>query len=159
MRLFIFMTALLIHSVAFGQNYHQQAKDTLASFHLAAAQADTENYFNLMHHDFIFLGTDATERWTKSEFAAFVKPYFSKGIGWRYTPTQQNITQISEHVLFFDELLEHKKYGQCRGSGVLVNVGGKWLLNQYNLSIPMPNDLAADLVQQIRQHQLSQEGE
>jgi hypothetical protein len=35
--------------------------------------------------DGIFIGTDATERWTVAEFKAYAKPHFDKGRGWTYT--------------------------------------------------------------------------
>ncbi|GLX87384.1 hypothetical protein tloyanaT_36370 [Thalassotalea loyana] len=152
----IFIAFLFVHQLSFAQSIEVEAKNVLNQFHEAAATADTKAYFSLMHRDFIFLGTDATERWTKDSFASFVKPYFSRGIGWRYTPTQQNISQISEDVLFFDELLVHKSYGQCRGSGVLIKVGEQWLLSQYNLSIPLPNDIAKDIVKQVESYKKSE---
>ncbi len=142
---------LLFSSVVSATSYQHEAKATLNNFHQAAANANQEAYFQLMHDDFIFLGTDGSERWTKQAFEDFVRPYFSKGVGWRYTPTEQNITKVSAEILFFDELLSHKKYGQCRGSGVLVKVGATWQLMQYNLSIPVPNGLAGDVVKQIKQ--------
>jgi len=139
--------------------YQPNAKEittVLDTFHEAAANADETTYFNLMAEDFIFLGTDASERWTKETFSAFVRPYFSKGVGWRYVPTQQNVSFVSDSVAYFDEILEHEKYGTCRGSGVLVRVNEQWHLSQYNLSIPMPNDLAKSLVDQIKTHQIKE---
>jgi hypothetical protein len=52
-------------------------------------------------------------------------------------------------VAWFDELLESPHLGTCRGSGVLVAVGGSWKITQYNLSIPIPNALADAVVKQI----------
>ncbi|MDX2437638.1 MAG: nuclear transport factor 2 family protein, partial [Acidobacteriota bacterium] len=39
----------------------------------------------------------------------------------------------------------------CRGTGVLVLVDGDWKISQYSLSIPMPNDLAAEFTSRIMQ--------
>jgi len=123
----------------------------LNSFHQAAAKAQAKSYFDLLSQDSIFLGTDATERWTKAEFKAFVVPYFSKGQGWLYTPTQRNISLIDKgQVAFFDELLKSESYGTCRGSGVLIKTQQGWKISQYNLSIPMPNGIAKALVKQIK---------
>ncbi len=52
---------------------------------------------------------------------------------------------------WFDEMLWNEKYGTCRGTGVLVLVDGSWRISQYNLSIPMPNDLAAEFTSRIMQ--------
>ncbi len=128
----------------------------LDSFHQAAAEANYEEYLGLLAQDAIYLGTDSSERWNKSEFAAFVKPYFSQGRGWLYTPVERHITksQVS-NIAFFDELLENKSYGRCRGSGVLINTEQGWKILQYNLSIPLPNEIARQVVDVIQTHRAS----
>jgi hypothetical protein len=128
----------------------------LDSFHQAAAEANYEEYLGLLAQDAIYLGTDSTERWNKSEFAAFVKPYFSQGRGWLYTPVKRHITQSqASNIAFFDELLDNKSYGRCRGSGVLVNTEQGWKILQYNLSIPIPNAIARQVVDVIQTHRAS----
>ncbi len=102
----------------------------------------------------IFLGTDASERWTKTEFKLFVQPYFSQGKGWLYQVKQRNITLNSDgNSAFFDELLYNQNYGQCRGSGVLYKTPQGWKIAQYNLSVPLPNLLTKELVKQIKHFQ------
>ena len=129
----------------------QNIAKVLNSFHQAAANAEAKPYFDLLSEHAIFLGTDANERWSKEQFKAFVVPYFSKGTGWLYTPTERNISLLKAgQVAFFDELLSSEIYGTCRGSGVLINTEQGWKISQYNLSIPMPNGLAKALVQQIK---------
>jgi ketosteroid isomerase-like protein len=135
-------------------NDKQSITKVLNSFHQAAANAQAKPYFNLMSQDAIFLGTDASERWSKEEFKAFVMPYFSKGTGWLYTPTERNISLLEQgQVAFFDELLFSEVYGTCRGSGVLMKTDQGWRISQYNLSIPMPNGLAKALVKQIKSYE------
>lgn len=51
---------------------------------------------------------------------------------------------------WFDELLANDAYGTCRGSGVLLLTESGWRIAQYNLSIPIPNELAAKIVAVIR---------
>src|SRR5262245_72631 len=58
---------------------------TLDALHKAAAKADEKAYFDLYAKSAVFLGTDATERWTLEEFKAFAHPYFAKGKAWTYT--------------------------------------------------------------------------
>lgn len=135
-------------------NDKQSITKVLNSFHQAAANAQAKPYFNLMSQDAIFLGTDASERWSKEEFKAFVMPYFSKGTGWLYTPTERNISLLEQgQVAFFDELLFSEVYGTCRGSGVLIKTAQGWKISQYNLSIPMPNGLAKALAKQIKSYE------
>jgi len=46
-------------------------------------------------------------------------------------------------------MLDTPNLGVCRGSGVLVKLGGKWKIAQYNLSVPIPNALVGAIVKQI----------
>ncbi len=86
----------------------------------------------------------------------FSEPYFSKGRGWTYTPTEQNISLSKDgETAFFDELLLNENYGQCRGSGMLRLTAKGWKIAQYNLSIPLPNALAKDVVATIAEHKKS----
>lgn len=120
---------------------------TLERFHLAAAEANYDAYFNLFAEQAVFLGTDGNERWTKEEFKKYVKPHFNQKIGWLYESTQRNITIVNDtDIAFFDELLFNKNYGQCRGTGILLKVNNHWKILQYNLSIPIPNDLSKQVV-------------
>jgi len=127
---------------------------SLNNFHQAAAQANAQSYFSLLTENAVFLGTDATERWTKDEFKQFVQPYFAKGQGWLYVPSHRHITILDDGATaFFDEALFNESYGQTRGSGVVVHTAQGWKIAQYNLSIPMPNAIAKTLVKQISAHQ------
>lgn len=152
---------LLVISLG-GINFHLNAAETqvdakqaitlsLDKFHLAAANADIKGYFNLLSDNAVFLGTDATERWTKSEFREFVEPYFSKGKGWKYVSTERHISFLAgKDVAYFDELLSNSSYGTTRGSGVLIKTGDGWMIAQYNLSIPVPNGVAGEVVKLIK---------
>jgi len=123
----------------------------LDGFHAAASQADGERYFAALADDAVFLGTDATERWTKQQFRAFCEPYFGAGRGWTYVPTQRHVdVDPSGAFAWFDELLHNDKYGQCRGSGVVLKRDGRWQIAQYNLSMPVPNEIALGVVEMIR---------
>ena len=123
----------------------------LDSFHQAAGEANDERYLGLLAENAIFLGTDSSERWNKSEFSAFVKSYFSQGKGWLYQPVKRHITATqASNVFFFDELLENKNYGRCRGSGLLISTKNGWKILQYNLSIPVPNAIALQVVASIK---------
>jgi len=51
----------------------QMVAATLNTLHQAAADADYEAYSSVFAADAVFLGTDATERWTRDEFMAFAK--------------------------------------------------------------------------------------
>ena len=123
----------------------------LDDLHDAASKADYDRYFGLYATDAIFLGTDATERWTIDEFKTYAGPSFEQGRGWTYVPTSRRVYVSADgNTAWFDETLENASYGECRGSGVLVNKGGRWLITQYNLTIPIPNALANEFVERIK---------
>jgi ketosteroid isomerase-like protein len=128
----------------------------LDAWHDAAGDADEERYFRAMAPEFVFLGTDAGERWTLEEFRAFAHPYFAKGSAWRFTPTQRHvILSPAGDVAWFDERLDSATYGECRGSGVVRRENGRWLIAHFNLTIPIPNDLAKTVVGMIREQKPS----
>jgi phosphohistidine phosphatase SixA/ketosteroid isomerase-like protein len=123
----------------------------LDDFHDAAANADEDRYFALLPDDAVFLGTDGTERWTGAAFRRFAMPYFQRASAWTYV-TIARAVEVAQggDVAWFDEALDNASYGECRGSGVLVRRDGRWVLRQYNLTILVPNDLAAGVVKRIR---------
>jgi ketosteroid isomerase-like protein len=124
---------------------------TLDAWHRAAAEANESAYFAAMSPDFVFLGTDATERWDLPSFRAFAHPYFAKGTAWTFTPRERHvIVSPRGDVAWFDEKLDSATYGECRGTGVVRRIGGEWKIAHYNLTIPIPNDLAKEVVARIR---------
>jgi len=124
----------------------------LDTLHQAASDADGDAYFDLFAEDAVFMGTDATERWSVDEFKAFAEPYFSEGIGWTYSNTERHIYVAADgRTAWFDEMLWNVRYGTCRGTGVLILVEGQWRFVQYSLSIPIPNDLTREFTAKIKE--------
>jgi len=124
----------------------------LDEFHDAAAAADEERYAATMTDDVVFLGTAPGERWEGTAWRDFVHSFFSRGKGWAYEPTDRTVVIAAEgNVAWFDETVENRHFGACRGSGVLRREGGEWRVAQYNLTIPVPDDLVPELVAKIRE--------
>lgn len=122
----------------------------LDGLHAAAARADGEGYFALFEPDAVFIGTDASERWTLAEFRAYAEPHFARGNGWTYEPVERHV-RVDGDVAWFDERLVNAKYGETRGSGVCRrDGGGTWRVAHYVLSFAVPNDAAGDVVERIR---------
>ena len=123
-----------------------QVNSVLDTWHQAAAKADEDGYFKHFTADAVFLGTDATERWTRDEFRKWAKPYFAKGKAWNFKAVKRNISFSADgKVAWFDEALDTPNLGPARGSGVLVWDGAVWRIAQYNLAVPIPNDAFADV--------------
>lgn len=123
----------------------------LDAWHRAAADADTAGYLGPLAEDAVFMGTDATERWSAEQFAEFVAPYFDKGQGWTYTPRDRHVMLSRDgRLAWFDERLDNDKYGELRGTGVLRRGEQGWELVHYSMSFPVPNDITKSVVALIR---------
>jgi hypothetical protein len=122
----------------------------LDDWHLAAAQADETRYFSHLAEGAVFLGTDATERWTKAEFQVWAHPFFARGKAWSFRATRRAISLSRDgRTAWFDEDLDTPNLGPCRGSGVLTLEQEHWRIRQYNLSVPIPNALMEAVKAQI----------
>lgn len=124
------------------------------NWHQAASDADSMTYFSSMHNDAsIFMGTDASERWTTLEFAQWSHRFFQGESAWTFVPRTRNVNMHGS-VGWFDEVLDSDHMGECRGSGVVIQGSdGQWRIAHYILSFPVPNDLADALVENIQAYQ------
>ncbi len=120
---------------------HASIEAVLDDWHAAAAASDEERYFDHMSEDSVFLGTDATERWTKPEFRAYAHPHFAAGHGWVFRPLRRAVMVAGDGTIaWFDEDLEGAQLGPARGSGVLRRgPDGVWRIAHYVLSLTIPN--------------------
>ncbi len=137
---------LLLSICGFGFSQEKdQINTALENWHKAAADANFDNYFNLMTSDAIFIGTDPTENWNLKDFKAFSKPYFDKGKAWSFSTLKRNIfIQDDAKIAWFDELLD-TQMGICRGSGIMQKTNNGWKVKHYVLSIAIPNDNVKDI--------------
>lgn len=149
------LTLTLTLFLAFTANGIAQNKEKekinllLNNWHQAASEANYATYFDAMTDDAIFIGTDPTEYWNKTEFQAFAKPYFDKGKAWSFTALERHIYfDKSGKTAWFDELL-NTQMKACRGSGVLVKVNGEWKIKHYVLSMTIPNDNTNEVIKII----------
>lgn len=134
--------ALSVTCSAAAQRSPNEALDLL---HERASAADADGYFALYTSDARFLGTDRHERWSRAEFEALFRPYMESGRGWTYHPRDRHVEQKGS-LAWFDETLWHESYRFCRGSGILEQIDGRWLVRQYNLTFPVPNEIARDAI-------------
>jgi hypothetical protein len=122
----------------------------LDALHEAASRAARDEYFALFAPEAVFIGTDITERWTLAEFRAYAEPIFAQGRGWTYVPSKRHVTlSRSGDVAWFDEIVVNQTYGECRGTGVLTKHDGAWRIEQYHLTLPVPNDMIKDVAARI----------
>lgn len=151
----IVLSVIIVSSCTRESNIDQQNKieiiknvdSFLNDWHKAASEANFENYFTKMDSISVFIGTDASENWTKKEFMLFSKPYFDKGKAWDFKTLERNIyTNNSLNFIWFDELLD-TWMGVCRGSGIIEIKNSKPSIKQYVLSFTVPNDNADEIIQ------------
>jgi len=125
----------------------------LDDFHDAACKGDEERYFGRFAPEGVFLGTDPSERWDLAGFKDYAMEYFQRPSAWIYVPRKRNVALTPDGgVAWFDEVVTNRSYGDCRGTGVLRKDGDRWLLCQYDLTVPVPNDLMGAVVARIRAH-------
>jgi hypothetical protein len=138
----LFLAILPLYS----QENKNEINAVLNKWHQAASVANFNDYFSALTDDSIFIGTDATENWNKTQFEAFAKPYFDKGKAWNFTTIERHIFFSEDNkTAWFDELLDtHMKI--CRGSGVLVRINNTWKIKHYVLSMTIPNDNSDEVV-------------
>lgn len=136
----------LVNTVNAQDNLKKQIDMTLDDWHKAAAEANYNNYFDALTDDAVFIGTDATENWTKSAFQAYSKPYFDKGKAWSFSALERHVYfSEDKKIAWFDELLD-TRMKICRGSGVLVIVNNQWKIKHYILSMTIPNDATDEVI-------------
>jgi hypothetical protein len=130
----------------YSQDNKNEINLVINNWHKAASGANFNDYFSALTDDSIFIGTDATENWNKTEFEAFAKPYFEKGKAWNFTPIERHIYfSEDKKTAWFDELLD-TQMKICRGSGVLVRINNTWKIKHYVLSMTIPNDNTNEVV-------------
>jgi len=144
----------LMGSVVFAQDRSDDetaVSRVLDALHEAASRSEFDRYFSLFDGNAIFLGTDATERWTRDEFMDYARRPFAEGRGWTYHMTERHVYLADDgQTAWFDEMLTNENLGVTRGSGALVKTGSQWKIAQYNLTIPVPNQLSRKFVAEIR---------
>ena len=146
-----FLTLIMMPLLLFSQETIKSRINTLLDeWHTDAARADMQAYFDKIDDEGIYIGTDATEKWTKQAFYEWSKPYFDKGKAWSFKAVERNIYLSDDDTMaWFDEKLE-ASYGMLRGSGVLQLKNGSWKIMHYVLSLPVPNDKFKEVLEEIK---------
>lgn len=134
---------------AFSQ--HTEINTFIDQWHQAAATANSKVFFGSMAENSIYIGTDAKERWTKAGFITFAKPYFDAGKAWDFKPYDRDLHVSPDgRYVWFSELLT-TWMGVCRGSGVLRKTTSGWTIEQYHLSVTVPNEIIKDFITLVDQ--------
>jgi ketosteroid isomerase-like protein len=120
------------------------------SWHQAAAEADETVFFDLMAEDAVYIGTDASERWSREELREWSVDYFERESAWSFKPYDRHFYfSKNGHVVWFNELLE-TWMGTCRGSGVMQKHRDGWKIKHYHLSVTVNNARIHDFIELVR---------
>ncbi len=139
---YILFISIFLSTHMFSQNGKEveAVNQIMNQWHKDVATADFDAYFNKMTSNSIFIGTDASEVWSKKQFETFAKPYFDKKETWNFKSLDRNIYFSKDlKTAWFDEIL-NTWMGLCRGSGVLTKEISGWEIAHYVLSVTIPND-------------------
>lgn len=142
------MSAAVAHAASAEFDDEAAVGVVLDDLHAQASAANFEGYFALYHDDAVFMGTDRSEYWPLAEFKSYTQARFADGVGWTYHSSER-FTHINGDTAWFEERLQHERYGETRGTGVLVRTPTGWKVAQYNLTLPIPNDLFAQMATEI----------
>jgi hypothetical protein len=150
MRFVLIYFLAVISTFSGAQNDSQHIHQLIDKWHLAATQANADMFFGFMDEESIYIGTDASEHWTKKEFISFAKPYFDKGKAWDFKPYDRDLHVTNDgKIAWFSELLT-TWMGVCRGSGILKKTTTGWKLEQYHLSVTVPNEIIRDFIDLVQ---------
>jgi hypothetical protein len=142
-RLFAAALLLLAAASAFAQSdaaFRQQVNAFVDRWHDDAANTRPE-YFDKIAPQGVYIGTDKTEVWTRDQFKVWAKPYWDKKKAWAFTAQKRNVYfSPDKKYVWFDEQL-NTQMGTCQASGVLRNTGTGFLIEHYQLSLAVPNEL------------------
>ncbi len=137
---------LFISQVAFAQSDVSTINAFVDQWHVSAATVNAKIFFESMDKNAIYIGTADHERWTKAEFVSFAKPYFDKGKAWDFKPYDRDVHVTSDgQYAWFSELLT-TWMGVCRGSGIVHKTPTGWKIDQYHLSVTVPNEIIKDFI-------------
>ena len=78
-----------------------RCNEVLDAFHADAARGDAERYFAHLAPNFVFLGTDANERWDRANFERYARDRF-RTKGWTYVVVARHAVQHAKDVVSFD---------------------------------------------------------
>ena len=133
--------------------------------------AESKEYFSCFYDTRSkLLGTDIREQWTVPEFYEFSKPHFSHRPLHEYARPyfhkknvlpggrKYNVFPCEGNPSFatFEEVFENKVLGGfSRGSGTLCFEKGFWYIVSYNLSFPIPNEIALETCKRIHAWELA----
>ena len=148
----LFLTTLgaLAQGVDADAVYKQQINAFVDEWHDDAAHA-RQAYFDKIAPKGVYIGTDKTELWERDAFKAWAKKIFERKSAWTFKAIRRNVyLSPDKTVIWFDELL-NTQMGVCQASGVIRKTDKGFLIEHYQLSIAVPNEVADKVTRSIKE--------
>jgi hypothetical protein len=128
----------------------QQVNAFVDEWHDDAAHARPA-YFDKIARNGVYIGTDKTELWQRDAFRTWAKKYFDRKSAWSFKATQRNVYfSPDKQFIWFDELLD-TQMGVCQASGVIRKTAAGFEIEHYQLSMAVPNEVAAQVTRTIKE--------
>ncbi|MDQ2821718.1 MAG: nuclear transport factor 2 family protein [Pseudomonadota bacterium] len=152
-RLFLACVLCLVSLSGFAQADPDAALKQQVNAFVDAWHDDATNarpaFFDKIARDGVYIGTDKKELWKRDDFKVWAKKAFERPTAWAFTPIRRNVYMSPDKsVIWFDELLK-TQMGICQASGVMHKVGNSFEIDHYQLSIAVPNDISAKVIDMI----------
>ena len=146
-----------------GSARYNNIDSLLDAIHEAAASSNLNAYFACFDKNARYIGSDSKENWSINEFLQFSQPKFERCLGWVYktVPESRHLnfypSESSPLLCTFDELLRSETFeALCRGTGtaILNSCTGCWLILQYHISFPIPNEIVRSICSKVSVHEI-----
>ena len=132
--------------------YRKQINSFIDEWHDDAANA-RQAYFDKIAPNGIYIGTDKSELWNREQFKAWSKRFFDRKSAWSFKSTKRNVyLSADKKFIWFDELLD-TQMGVCQASGVMRKTDTGFLIEHYQLSIAVPNAVAAKVTKLVKEYE------
>jgi hypothetical protein len=150
--LVLFSAAVMAQSANPDAAYRKQINAFIDEWHDDAANA-RQAYFDKIAPNGIYIGTDKTELWNREQFKAWAKRFFDRKSAWSFKATKRNVYMSADKkFIWFDELL-NTQMGPCQASGVIRKTDTGFVIEHYQLSMAVPNEVAATVTKLIKEHE------
>lgn len=138
------------HAPASDAAYRKQIHAFIDEWHDDAAKARLA-YFDKIAPNGIYIGTDKAELWNREQFKAWARGFFGRKSAWSFKAVKRNVYMSPDKkFIWFDELLD-TQMGPCQASGVIRKTAQGFEIAHYQLSIAIPNEVAAEVTKLVRQ--------
>ena len=107
-------------------------------------------YFDKIAQDGVYIGTDKSELWQREQFKEWARKHFERNAAWTFKTLRRNVyASADKYIVWFDELLD-TQMGVCQASGVIHRTPTGFEIVHYQLSIAVPNGVAAEVSKTIK---------